>query len=91
MADNSVSALAEAFWTAVRREQATRSPQCPGDVLEALALTLARMVTKYAVYVEEGGVRVDVDHAVETLVQVLREYPYEQAIQAGRHLSVTIE
>ncbi len=91
MADNSVLALAEAFWTAVRKEQATRSPQCPGDVLDALALTLARMITKYAVYLEEGGVRVDVEHTVETLVQALRDYPYEEAMQAARHLSVTIE
>ncbi len=91
MADNSVSALAEAFWTAVRQEQATRSPQCPGDVLDALALTLARMITKYAVYLEEGGVRVDVEYTVETLIQGLRDYPYEQAIEAARKLSVTIE
>lgn len=91
MADNSVSALAEAFWTAVRREQAVRSPQCPGDVLDALTLTLARMITKYAVYVEAGGVPVDVEHTVETLTRTLREYPYEQAMEAARNLSVTIE
>jgi hypothetical protein len=91
MADNSVSALAEAFWTAVRQAQATRSPQCPGDVLDALTLTLARMITKYAVYLEEGGVRVDVDHTVETLIQTLRDYPYRQAMEAAHQLSVTIE
>ncbi len=49
------------------------------------------MITKYAVYLEEGGVRVDVDHTVETLIQNLRDYPYEQAIEAARNLSVTIE
>jgi hypothetical protein len=91
MADNSVSALAEAFWTAVRQAQATRSPQCPGDVLEALTLTLARMITKYAVYLEDGGVRVDVRYTVEALIQNLRDYPYEPAIEAARHLSVTFE
>jgi hypothetical protein len=58
--DNTVAALAEAFWTAVRREQALRSPQCPNDVLDALTLTLARMIAKYAVYLETSGVRVDV-------------------------------
>ena len=89
--DNSVSALADAFWTAVRREQATRSPQCPGDVLEALTLTLSRMVAKYAVYLETGNVRMDVEGTVETLAQQLRDYPYEQAIAAGKSLSVTIE
>lgn len=90
-ADNSVSALAEAFWTAVRQAQAPRSPQCPGDVLDALTLTLARMITKYAVYLEQGGVQVDVAHTVETLSQTLRDYPYAQAMEAARNLSVTIE
>lgn len=89
--DNTVAELAEAFWTAVRREQASRSPQCPSDVLEALTLTLARMITKYAVYLEDGGVRVDVQKTVETLVQQLQNYPYTHGIEAGRHLSVTIE
>ncbi len=91
MADNSVAALAEAFWTAVRQEQAVRSPQCPSDVLEALTLTLVRMIAKYAVYLEDGGVPVDVPNTVEALVQNLRDYPYEQAIEAARNLSVTIE
>ncbi len=91
MADNSVSALAEAFWTAIRQEQAVRSPQCPSDVLEALTLTLARMIAKYAAYLEEGGVPVDVQNTVETLIQNLRDYPYEQAIEAAQNLSVTIE
>jgi hypothetical protein len=34
---------------------------------------------------------VDVDHTVETLIQTLRDYPYRQAMEAARHLSVTIE
>lgn len=89
--DNTVAGLAEAFWTAVRHEQATRAPQCPSDVLEALTLTLARMITKYAVYLDAGGVRVDVQRTVDTLVQQLQHYPYTQAIEAGRHLAVTIE
>ncbi len=91
MTDNSVSALAEAFWTAVRQEQAVRSPQCPSDVLEALTLTLSRMIAKYAVYLEEGGVPVDVQNTVETLVQQLRDYPYQQAIEAAQNLSVTLD
>jgi hypothetical protein len=91
MDDNTVAALADAFWTAVRREQAGRSPQCPNDVLDALTLTLARMIAKYAVYLETGGVRVDVPQTVEAIVQQLRDYPYAQAIEAGRNLSVTIE
>jgi len=91
MDDNTVAALADAFWTAVRREQAVRSPQCPNDVLDALTLTLARMIAKYAVYLETGGVRVDVPQTVEAIVQQLRDYPYAQAIEAGRNLSVTIE
>jgi hypothetical protein len=91
MDDNTVAALADAFWTAVRREQAMRSPQCPNDVLDALTLTLARMIAKYAVYLETGGVRVDVPQTVEAIVQQLRAYPYAQAIEAGRNLSVTIE
>ncbi|HEY7710974.1 MAG TPA: hypothetical protein VIG57_13205 [Candidatus Entotheonella sp.] len=90
MDDNTVAALADAFWTAVRREQAVRSPQCPNDVLDALTLTLARMIAKYAVYLETGGVRVDVPQTVEAIVQQLRDYPYAQAIEAGRNLSVTI-
>ena len=74
----------------VRRKLAHHLPD-PGDVLDALTLTLARMITKYAVYLEEGGVRVDVDHTVETLIQTLRDYPYRQAMEAARQLSVTIE
>jgi hypothetical protein len=91
MDDTTVAALADAFWTVIRREQAGRSPQCPSDVLDALPLTLARMIAKYAVYLETGGVHVDVQQTVEAMVQHLREYPYAQAIEAGRHLSVTIE
>lgn len=68
-----------------------RSPQCPSDVLEAPTLTLARMIAKYAVYLEDSGVPVDVQNTVETLIQNLRDYPYEQAIEAARNLSVTIE
>ena len=89
--DNTVAALADAFWTAVRHEQAHRSPQCPSDVLEALTLTLSRMIAKYAVYLEDGGVRVDVQETLDTLVRQLREYPYAEAIKAGRQLSITIE
>ncbi len=89
--DNSVSALAEAFWAAVRQEQATRSPQCPSDVLEALTLTLSRMIAKYAVYLENGGVPVDVQETVDTLVRQLQDHPYTHAIEAARHLSVTIK
>ncbi len=91
MMDNTVAALAEAFWIAVRREQATRSPQCPTDVIDALTLTLARMIAKYAIYLEEGGVQVDVQNTVEAMIQQLRDYPYDQAIAAGRNLSVEIE
>jgi hypothetical protein len=54
-------------------------------------LTLARMIAKYAVYLETSGVRVDVPQTVEAIVQQLRAYPYAQAIEAGRNLSVTIE
>jgi hypothetical protein len=49
------------------------------------------MITKYAVYLDAGGVRVDVQRTVDTLVQQLQHYPYTQAIEAGRHLAVTIE
>ena len=60
----------------------------PAAVLSG-PLTLARMITKYALYLEEGGVRVDVDHTVEILIQTLREYPYEQAMEAARRISST--
>ena len=87
---DSIATLAEAFGAAVRHAHASRGPQCPSDILQALTLTLARKIAECSVELEAKRVPVEVEATVDTLVEQLRVYPYAQAIAAGRDLRVEL-